>query len=45
MTKAELSMKEFFVGTTAQRIIDISNIPVLSIRPVKRESLKGMSAF
>ncbi len=45
MTKAELSMKEFFVGTTAQKIIDISNIPVLSIRPVKRESLYHMGMY
>lgn len=33
MTKAELSIKEVFVGTTAQRIVDISEIPVLSLRP------------
>ncbi len=45
MTKAELSMKEFFVGTTAQKIIDISNIPVLSIRPVKRESFYQVGMY
>ena len=45
MTKPDLDLKEFFIGTTAQRIIDISNIPVLSIRPIKRESLKSMSPF
>lgn len=45
MTKAELSMKEMFVGTTAQKIIDISNIPVLSIRPLKRESINNMSVY
>ncbi len=45
MTKAELSMKEFFVGTTAQKVIDISNIPVLSIRPLKRESVTHMGMY
>ncbi|MFL5754347.1 MAG: universal stress protein [Bacteroidia bacterium] len=45
MTKAELSMKEMFVGTTAQKIIDISNVPVLSIRPIKRESINNMSVY
>lgn len=33
MSKAELSMKEFFIGTVAQRIINESDIPVLSFRP------------
>lgn len=33
MTKAELNIKEMFVGTTAQRVVDISDIPVLSLRP------------
>lgn len=42
MTKTDLNMKEFFVGTTAQRIIDISNIPVLSIRPVHRASINNL---
>jgi len=41
MTKTDLNMKEFFVGTTAQKIIDISNIPVLSIRPIKRASINN----
>lgn len=41
MSKAELNMKEFFMGTTAQRIINISNIPVLSIRPMKRKDTTG----
>jgi nucleotide-binding universal stress UspA family protein len=41
MTKTDLSMKEFFVGTIAQRVIDISNIPVLSIRPIQRASINN----
>jgi len=41
MSKAELNMKEFFMGTTAQRIINISNVPVLSIRPMKRKDMTG----
>ena len=45
MTKTDLSVKEFFVGTIAQRVIDISNIPVLSIRPVKSASVTQGSGF
>jgi nucleotide-binding universal stress UspA family protein len=45
MTKPDLNFKEFFLGTTAQRIIDISNIPVLSLRPRKRTSTNNMQAF
>ena len=41
MTKTDLNMKEFFVGTTAQKVIDISNIPVLSIRPIYRPSINN----
>lgn len=37
MSKAELSMKEFFIGTVAQRIINESDIPVLSYRPMVRK--------
>ncbi|OFY82673.1 MAG: hypothetical protein A3F72_02330 [Bacteroidetes bacterium RIFCSPLOWO2_12_FULL_35_15] len=37
MSKAELSMKEFFIGTVAQRIINESDIPVLSFRPMVRK--------
>lgn len=37
MSKAELSMKEFFIGTVAQRIINESEIPVLSYRPMERK--------
>lgn len=38
MTKAELNFKEFIVGTTAQRIVDNSKVPVLSLRPMKDTS-------
>lgn len=37
MSKAELNMKEFFIGTVAQRIINDSDIPVLSYRPMIRK--------
>ncbi len=37
MTKAELSLKEMFIGTVAQRIISESEIPVLSFRPMVRK--------
>jgi len=33
MSKAELNIQEFFMGTVAQRIINTSPIPVLSYRP------------
>jgi nucleotide-binding universal stress UspA family protein len=36
MSKAELSMKEMFIGTVAERIINESEIPVLSYRPMER---------
>lgn len=39
MNKPDLSVKEFFSGTDAQRIVDISNIPVMTIQPMKKESL------
>jgi nucleotide-binding universal stress UspA family protein len=37
MSKDKLNLKEFFLGTTAQRIINESEIPVLSIRPIERK--------
>ena len=37
MTQQELNIKELFIGTQAQRIIASSNIPVLSIVPIKRK--------
>jgi nucleotide-binding universal stress UspA family protein len=39
MNKPDLSVGEFFKGTDAQRIVDISNIPVMTIQPMKRESM------
>lgn len=39
MNKPSLSVTEFFGGTDAQRIVDISNIPVMTIQPEKRESV------
>lgn len=42
MSKDKLNLKEFFLGTTAQRIINESDIPVLSIRPMER---KDTSSF
>lgn len=39
MNKPDLSVKEFFGGTEAQHIVDISNIPVLTVNPIKRESM------
>ncbi|MES2680545.1 MAG: universal stress protein [Bacteroidota bacterium] len=39
MNKPDLNVSEFFNGTDAQRIVDISNIPVMTIQPVKRESM------
>lgn len=37
MSKAERNLKEFFMGTTAQQIINLSEIPVLSVRPMHRK--------
>lgn len=42
MSKAELSVKELFIGTVAERIINESEIPVLSFRPMVR---KDTTAF
>lgn len=39
MNKPSLSVGEFFNGTDAQRIVDISNIPVMTIQPMQRESM------
>lgn len=39
MNKQELSVKEFFGGTEAQHIVDISNVPVMTVNPMKRESM------
>ena len=45
MTKAELSMKEFFIGTVAQRIINESDIPVLSFRPMERKDTSVFNPY
>lgn len=39
MNKPDLSVKEFFSGTDAQHIVDISNVPVMTVNPMKRASL------
>ncbi|TAL58658.1 MAG: universal stress protein [Bacteroidetes bacterium] len=41
MSMGEQTIKEFFVGTTAQKIVSLSEIPVLSIRPTKRKGTAG----
>ena len=44
MTKEELSIKEFFIGTTAQKLLASSKIPVMSIRPIQRKDTTSYSA-
>ena len=44
MTKQELSVKEFFIGTNAQRLINLSPIPVLSIRPMDRKDTTSFTS-
>jgi nucleotide-binding universal stress UspA family protein len=39
MNKPTLSIKEYFSGTEAQKVIDISNLPVMTINPSKKESM------
>ncbi|MGZ3883831.1 MAG: universal stress protein, partial [Bacteroidia bacterium] len=39
MNKPGLNVKEFFSGTATQHIVDISNIPVMTVHPMKRESM------
>lgn len=39
MNKPDLGVLDFFKGTDTQRIVDISNIPVMTIQPMKRESM------
>ena len=39
MNKPDLTVKEFFSGTDAQKIVDISNVPVMTIQPLKKESM------
>jgi nucleotide-binding universal stress UspA family protein len=37
MTQQELEWTEYFIGTASQEIINSSNIPVCSIRPIERK--------
>lgn len=39
MNKPSLSVGELFSGTDTQKIVDISNIPVMTIQPMERESM------
>ncbi len=39
MNKKDLSFGEMFSGTMSQKLVDISNIPVLTINPMKRASM------
>jgi nucleotide-binding universal stress UspA family protein len=39
MNKPALAVAEFFSGTDAQKIVDISNIPVMTVQPIKRVSV------
>jgi len=41
MNKKDLSFGDMFGGPVSQKIVDISNIPVLSVNPMKRESLSS----
>ncbi|MGE0567878.1 MAG: universal stress protein [Bacteroidia bacterium] len=38
MNKPGLNVNEFFGGTVSQKIVDISNIPVMTIQPSKKDS-------
>ena len=39
MNKPGLNVSEYFTGTDAQKIVDQSPIPVMTIQPMQRESL------
>ena len=41
MNKKDLSLGEMFGGAVSQKIVEISNVPVLSINPMKRESISS----
>jgi nucleotide-binding universal stress UspA family protein len=45
MNKPGLSVREMFLGTMAQKVIDISNIPVMTINPRERDSRYSSSAM
>lgn len=44
MNQRDLSISERFSGTIGQKIVEISNVPVLSINPMKRESMSHFSS-
>jgi len=39
MNKPDLGVLDFLKGTDTQKIVDISNIPVMTIQPMKRENM------
>ncbi len=41
MNKRDLSLGEMFSGTMSQRMVDISNVPILTINPMVRESISS----
>jgi nucleotide-binding universal stress UspA family protein len=41
MTQQEMIWKEYFLGSAPQEIINHSEIPVLSIRPIERRDMSG----
>lgn len=41
MNKKDTSIGEMFSGTMSQKLVDVSNIPVLTINPMKRESISS----
>ena len=44
MNKPSMNVVEYFSGTDAQKSVDISNIPVMTIQPQKRESVTHFSS-
>lgn len=41
MNKRDLSLGEMFGGAVSEKIVETSNVPVLSINPMKRESISS----
>ena len=41
MNKRDLNISELFSGTSSQKIVDLSSIPVLTINPMIRESISS----
>ena len=39
MSQQNLNIKELFVGTNSQKIVQLSEIPVLTIRPIRRKAV------